>query len=242
MIHVDHSRPRRLALAAQLLAVSPPTPRSHLVEIEGSGGWRPSRHPTRHPPGGGAGRRWIARLRPSSLPRPLPQGLPRPLPDPEGTPLWHPWLAPPASMGTHGDMLHVEHRWAASMGTHGDMLHVEHRWAALLETHGEVIHVDHRRPFPSAPPATLLPMTSPTPADLLEAALALPREERARLASRLLASLDAEDDGEATTAWATELEHRAADARSGQVSLEAWPDVSARLRQRWRDPDRSGRR
>lgn len=181
--------------------------------------------PTRHPPDGGAGRRGIARLRPPSLPRPLPQRLPRSLPDPEGTPLWQAWLATATSLGTHGDMLHVEHRWVPS-----------------LRTHGKMIHVDHRRLLASAPPATLHPMTSPTPADLLEAALALPREERARLASRLLASPDQWDDGEAATAWAAELEHRATEARSGLVGLDAWPDVLARLRELWRRPGRSGRR
>jgi len=87
-----------------------------LVESEGSGAWRPSRHPKRPRPCGGAGRRQIARLRSPSLPRPMPQGPPRGVPDPEGGGVWQGWatlvkdrLGVRLAMGTHGEMLHVEH-------------------------------------------------------------------------------------------------------------------------------------
>ena len=47
------------------------------------------------------------------------------------------------------------------------------------------------------------------------AALQLPRAERARLAERLIASLD--EDSEIERAWAEEIERRVAELRSGKV-------------------------
>ena len=65
--------------------------------------------------------------------------------------------------------------------------------------------------------------------DLRREALGLSREERAGLARDLIESLDpARDDG-AEQAWLDEAERRAADASSGQASLENWQDVRDRI-------------
>ncbi len=73
--------------------------------------------------------------------------------------------------------------------------------------------------------------------DLLPDALQLPPEERARLAHKLLLSLE---DGEARTGadaeWATEIERRAQEIVSGEVKTydarEAIEEVRAQLRAR----------
>ncbi|HEV7734665.1 MAG TPA: addiction module protein [Candidatus Binatia bacterium] len=64
---------------------------------------------------------------------------------------------------------------------------------------------------------------------ILEDALKLDVSERAELASQLLASLDAGADEDAESAWATEIEKRAAAARSGEDPGEAWSEVRERL-------------
>jgi len=51
--------------------------------------------------------------------------------------------------------------------------------------------------------------------DLEAAALSLPRSERARLAERLIASLD--EDAEIEKAWREEIERRVAELRAGEV-------------------------
>lgn len=71
-------------------------------------------------------------------------------------------------------------------------------------------------------------MTKPT-SKLLEDALKLDVRERAELASELLASLDAEADEDAEAAWATEIEERAARARSSEDPGKPWPEVRERL-------------
>jgi len=57
--------------------------------------------------------------------------------------------------------------------------------------------------------------------DLLAEALRLSREERARIASELLSSLE-EVDEEVVAAWADELLRRSADVRDGRVTLVPW--------------------
>lgn len=54
-----------------------------------------------------------------------------------------------------------------------------------------------------------------TAENLESAVLQLPRSERARLAERLIASLD--EESEIESAWAEEIERRVADFRSGKV-------------------------
>lgn len=56
---------------------------------------------------------------------------------------------------------------------------------------------------------------------LLEEALQLPPSERAKIAAELLSSLD-EQDRDVKTAWAAEIERRAADAETDPDDEEDW--------------------
>ena len=60
--------------------------------------------------------------------------------------------------------------------------------------------------------------------DLLAEALRLSREERARIASELLSSLE-ELDEEVVAVWADELLRRSADIREGRVTPVPWTTV-----------------
>lgn len=62
---------------------------------------------------------------------------------------------------------------------------------------------------------------------LLQDALTLTAEERAHLASDLIASLDEGEDPDAEEAWAVELERRAERAHSGQSKGTDWKTVRA---------------
>lgn len=62
------------------------------------------------------------------------------------------------------------------------------------------------------------------------AALALPREERARLAQRLIESLD--DDPEVEEAWATEIQRRLDSIDRGEVEMIPAEQVLAEARRR----------
>jgi putative addiction module component (TIGR02574 family) len=64
---------------------------------------------------------------------------------------------------------------------------------------------------------------------LLDDAMALPAEDRARMAAALLASLDDEADEDAASAWASEVEQRAGRVLSGQSHGAPWDEVRARL-------------
>ncbi len=72
---------------------------------------------------------------------------------------------------------------------------------------------------------------TPRAQDLLRDALALPVEERADLASELLASLEGpgDDPGEVEAAWAAEIEKRARRVLSGESAGEPWEDVRRRI-------------
>jgi putative addiction module component (TIGR02574 family) len=67
-------------------------------------------------------------------------------------------------------------------------------------------------------------------------ALKLPEQERARLASDLLASLDGEADDGVEAAWAAEVEKRKGEVERGEARLVPWEqvkaDVKAALKQR----------
>jgi putative addiction module component (TIGR02574 family) len=73
-------------------------------------------------------------------------------------------------------------------------------------------------------------------AKVLQDALKLGSAERAEIASELIASLDTEVDADAETAWATEIEKRAARARSGQDPGKPWPEVRDRVERDLRKP------
>jgi putative addiction module component (TIGR02574 family) len=64
---------------------------------------------------------------------------------------------------------------------------------------------------------------------LLEQALSLPAHERAKIAARLLESLDDGTQSEIDVAWATEIEQRCAAVDSGTLSTSDWKDVRARI-------------
>jgi putative addiction module component (TIGR02574 family) len=62
-------------------------------------------------------------------------------------------------------------------------------------------------------------------------AMALPEDEREVLAVELLESL-ADPGHDWEQAWATEIDRRLADVRSGNVPLRPWAEVRAELRER----------
>ncbi len=73
---------------------------------------------------------------------------------------------------------------------------------------------------------------SQTTQALESAALLLTPEERARLAERLLASLDVDPGVE--EAWATEVEKRLADWEAGLVEEFTWEEARERIRSKLR--------
>jgi len=68
---------------------------------------------------------------------------------------------------------------------------------------------------------------------LLEAALALPPEERAHLAHDLLTSLEGPADAGLGAAWLSELEKRARELADGTVEAVEWDVVRERISQRF---------
>ncbi len=64
---------------------------------------------------------------------------------------------------------------------------------------------------------------------LLDDALVLPPDDRARLASALIASLDESRDTPDDSEWIEELERRAEQVRAGHSEGSPWPEVRARL-------------
>lgn len=70
--------------------------------------------------------------------------------------------------------------------------------------------------------------------DLREEVLALPAQERARIASDLLASLDSEavDEDEIDQLWSAESQRRAAMLESGDASTLTWDDIEQRFAER----------
>lgn len=75
-------------------------------------------------------------------------------------------------------------------------------------------------------------MISVTKKEVFDRALALPPEERARLAHDILASLDAPADDGAAEAWVREIERRAREVKDGSVKLVDWKDTRARVLKR----------
>jgi len=64
--------------------------------------------------------------------------------------------------------------------------------------------------------------------EVVQRALELDEEERAEVASRVLASLE-ERDAAAEAAWDAELERRVAEMESGAVAGVAWEDLREKL-------------
>ena len=67
--------------------------------------------------------------------------------------------------------------------------------------------------------------------DLREEVLALPAQERARIASDLLASLDSEavDEDEIDQLWSAETQRRAAMLESGDADTLTWDEIQQRF-------------
>lgn len=66
-------------------------------------------------------------------------------------------------------------------------------------------------------------------AEVFEAALALSDDDRAKLADKLVESLDGEADPDAGGAWATEIERRLARIESGQATSISMTEAIARM-------------
>jgi len=64
-------------------------------------------------------------------------------------------------------------------------------------------------------------------AEILKAALALPDDEREKLADQLWESLDGAATSEAEQAWADEIERRIDEADAGQAKTVPWSEVRA---------------
>ncbi|HVS81517.1 MAG TPA: addiction module protein [Pyrinomonadaceae bacterium] len=65
---------------------------------------------------------------------------------------------------------------------------------------------------------------------ILGTALALPADERAWLASELIASLDEGKDADVEAAWAAEIERRIAEVESGEAETTSWEEARSRIR------------
>ncbi len=73
------------------------------------------------------------------------------------------------------------------------------------------------------------------PARQLESkALKLPAKDRARLAKRLIASLDPEPEEGAEEAWAREIERRVEELRTGKVRARPAEGVLREIRSKFR--------
>lgn len=68
--------------------------------------------------------------------------------------------------------------------------------------------------------------------NLLQSALALPKEERLQLVEALLAECDRELARPFDDAWLAEIQRRSAQIDAGTAILTPWPEVKRRVRQR----------
>ena len=71
---------------------------------------------------------------------------------------------------------------------------------------------------------------STTADTILGTALALPPDERAWLASELIASLDEGEDADVEAAWAGEIERRISEVESGEAKTTSWEEARARIK------------
>jgi putative addiction module component (TIGR02574 family) len=68
--------------------------------------------------------------------------------------------------------------------------------------------------------------------DLHDQVLALPPDERARLAHDIISSLDGPTDPGAAEEWIREIERRVGEVKRGSVQLVDWKDARARILKR----------
>jgi putative addiction module component (TIGR02574 family) len=66
-------------------------------------------------------------------------------------------------------------------------------------------------------------------ATFLEQALSLPENERAKIAARLLESLDENAQRDIDAEWIAEIERRCAAVDAGTLATSDWKDVRARI-------------
>jgi putative addiction module component (TIGR02574 family) len=75
-------------------------------------------------------------------------------------------------------------------------------------------------------------MSGVTNKEVHDQALALPLDERARLAHDIIASLDGPADEGAAEEWMREIERRVREVKNGSVKLVDWKDTRARILKR----------
>jgi putative addiction module component (TIGR02574 family) len=73
---------------------------------------------------------------------------------------------------------------------------------------------------------------NPTMENVLNAALALPNEERVELVEALIASLQPEDRPPFDESWREVIRRRSAELRSGQVAAVPWDEVKRLAREK----------
>jgi putative addiction module component (TIGR02574 family) len=73
---------------------------------------------------------------------------------------------------------------------------------------------------------------SPATEQLLDAALALPEEERLQFAEALIVSLQPDDQPPFDESWREIIQRRSAELRSGQVTPVTWEEVKRRTREK----------
>ena len=66
--------------------------------------------------------------------------------------------------------------------------------------------------------------------EVLQSALELPLQERARIAEKLISSLDTEFDEGVERAWQTEIQRRLGEIDRGEVVCIPWEEVRDRLK------------
>lgn len=71
-------------------------------------------------------------------------------------------------------------------------------------------------------------MTKPVQ-KVINEALRLAHDDRAKLAASLLASLDGPEDPDVETAWAAEIRRRIEEVDAGTAKLIPWEDVKRRI-------------
>lgn len=72
------------------------------------------------------------------------------------------------------------------------------------------------------------------PKSIIDSALKLPREERARVAREIIASLDGPADQDVDAAWLAEVERRLDEVERGAATLVPWDTVRQRVTERLR--------
>lgn len=75
-------------------------------------------------------------------------------------------------------------------------------------------------------------MSLVTNKEVHDQALALPPDERARLAHDIIATLDGPADEGAAEAWVREIERRVRGVKEGSVTLIDWKDTRTRILKR----------